>query len=171
MLELVEVKLTGVDGRILGSVILEINDIDVQVLLFGLLLEFHPLRIGGAHHTDLHRVGLGSLFCGLVGSVERTNSKERSDRDQCDHHDGDDDVTYRVIDADRFFRQSCRLLICFCHDESSLSFLIALHGFQRVCDGLHAIASCPTIRDASAARRRNLKIALSEFVIAGVQSQ
>ena len=58
-----------------------------------------------------------------------------------------------------------------CHDESSLFFLIALHGFQRVCDGLHAIASCPTIRDASAARRRNLKIALSEFVIAGVQSQ
>ena len=120
MLELVEVQLAGIKGRVLGSVVLEVHDIDIDAGLFGILLELDPFRVGGTDHTDLDRVVFAALGAGFVSADHRAVAEERGHGDDRHDHDGNDDVTGGVVHAHRFVAvgsgRSCRLGCCR-HDE------------------------------------------------------
>ena len=151
MLEFVEVELAGVDGRVLGGVVLEVDDVDVQILLLGLLLEFDPLRVGGAHDADLHRIVLGALFGGLV-AAERADAEEGADRDQGDHDHGDDDVAGGVVHAHRLF--AVHRLGSFLSHGFFSSLVNVCHPGHGSCHRTVRTLPCSTINDVRALTRR-----------------
>lgn len=51
VLEFVEVQLAGVKGRVFGGVVLEVDDVDVDAGLLGVLLELDPFGVGSADHA------------------------------------------------------------------------------------------------------------------------
>ena len=123
VLEFVEVQLAGVEGQVFGGVVLEVDDVDVDAGLLGVLLELDPFGVGSADHADLDRVALAALGGRLVGTGKRAVAEERGHGDNRHDHDGDDDVADGVVHTHRLVivrsGRSCRLGCC-CHWISSL---------------------------------------------------
>lgn len=123
VLEFVEVQLAGVKGRVFGGVVLEVDDVDVDAGLLGVLLELDPFGVGSADHADLDRVALAALGGRLVGTGKRAVAEERGHGDNRHDHDGDDDVAGGVVHTHRLVivrsGRGCRLGCC-CHWISSL---------------------------------------------------
>lgn len=101
VLEFVEVQLAGVKGRVFGGVVLEVDDVDVDAGLLGVLLELDPFGVGSADHADLDRVALAALGGRLVGTGKRAVAEERGHGDNRHDHDGDDDVAGGVVHTHR----------------------------------------------------------------------
>ena len=94
-------SVAGVKGRVFGGVVLEVDDVDVDAGLLGVLLELDPFGVGSADHADLDRVALAALGGRLVGTGKRAVAEERGHGDNRHDHDGDDDVAGGVVHTHR----------------------------------------------------------------------